>query len=94
MTKSVFTALPKKPGATKCELSRTISLMSQLTKLILRVLLNRIQGRTTGEVSEEQYGFMLDKGTCNAIFLLRILSERSIEMKKDLHVCFIDCDSI
>ena len=49
MTKSVFIALPKKPGATKCELFRTISLMSQLTKLILRVLLNRIRGRTAGE---------------------------------------------
>ena len=90
MTKSVFIALPKKPGATKCELFRTISLMSQLTKLILRVLLNRIRGRTAGEVSEEQYGFMPDKGTRNAIFLLRMLSERSIEMQKDLYVCFVD----
>jgi len=51
MTKSVFIALPKKPGETKCELFRTISSMSQLTKLIfLRVLLNRIRGRTAGEV--------------------------------------------
>jgi len=29
--------------------------------LILRVLLDRIRGRTAGEVSEEQYGFMPDK---------------------------------
>ena len=68
--------------------------MSQLTKLILRVLLNRIRGRTAGEVSEEHYGFMPDKGTRNAIFLLRMLSERSIEMQKDLYVCFIDYESI
>jgi len=33
---------------------------------------------------------MPDKGTRNAIFLLRTLSERSIEMQKDLYVCFVD----
>jgi len=47
--------------------------MSHLTKLIIRVLLKRICGRTAVEVAEEQYGFMPDKGTRNAIFLLRIL---------------------
>lgn len=90
MCKSVFVAMPKKPGATKCENFRTISLMSHLTKVVLRVLLNRLRGRTAGEVAEEQYGFMPDKGTRNAIFVLKILSERAIEMQKDLYVCFID----
>jgi len=90
MCKSVFITLPKKPGATKCELYRTISLMNQLTKVILRVLLNRLRGRTAGEVAEEQYGFTPDKGTRNAIFVLRMLGERAVEMQKDLYVCFID----
>jgi len=31
-----------------------------------------------------------DKGTRNAIFILRMLSERAIEMQKDIYVCFID----
>ena len=38
LTKSVFIALPKKPGTTECEKHRTISLMSHLTKILLRVL--------------------------------------------------------
>ncbi|GFR85819.1 transposon TX1 uncharacterized 149 kDa protein [Elysia marginata] len=33
LTKSIFIALPKKPGATECELHRTISLMSHVTKI-------------------------------------------------------------
>ena len=33
MSRSIFIALPKKPGATDCELHRTISLMSHVTKL-------------------------------------------------------------
>ena len=32
LSKSIFIALPKKPGAIECELHRTISLMSHITK--------------------------------------------------------------
>src|SRR5438132_191225 len=35
LSKSIFIALPKKPGATGCELHRTISLMSVVIKFIL-----------------------------------------------------------
>jgi len=82
--------MPQKAGATKCERYRTISLMSHLTKLIIRVLLKRIRGRTADEVAEEQYGFMPDKGTRNAIFLLRILAVKSIQMQKNVYICFLD----
>ena len=34
MSRSIFIALPKKPEATECELHRTISLMSHVTKLL------------------------------------------------------------
>jgi len=64
--------------------------MSHLTKLIIRVLLKRVRGRTADEVAEEQYGFMPDKGTRNAIFLLWILTERSIQMQKNVNICFLD----
>ena len=33
---------------------------------------------------------MDDRGTRNAIFVLRLMAERAIEMQKDLCVCFID----
>ena len=45
-------------------------------KLVLRVIMNRITGRTLSEISEVQYGFMSDRGTRNAIFVLRRLVER------------------
>ena len=38
----------------------------------------------------EQYDFKPDKGTGNAIFVLRMLVEWSIEKQKDIYVCFID----
>ena len=88
MSKSIFITLPKKPGTTKCELHRTISLMSHMTKLILKILLQRVRGRTREEISEKQFGFATDKGTRNAIFTIRIISERCIEMKKDIHMFY------
>ena len=90
LNKSIFIALPKMNGTIKCEKHRTISLMSHVTKLVLRIVINRIRGRTLHEIAPEQYGFMPDKGTENVIFVLRMLVERSIEKQKYVYVCFID----
>ena len=64
--------------------------MSHMTKVTLKVLLQRMRGRTKGEISEEQFGFMPDKGTRNAIFTLRMITGRCVEMQKDVYICFID----
>ena len=90
MYKSIFNTITKVKGTAKCEKHRTLSLMSHVTKLVLRVIMNRIRGRTLSEISEVQYGFMPDRGTRNAIFVLRRLVERMIEKQKDVYVCFID----
>ena len=86
----IFIAIPKKPGASECELHRTISLMSVVTKISLKVLLMRMRSRLRPEINQVQCGFTEDTGTRNAIFILRNLCERSIEVNKDLYLCFID----
>ena len=48
------------------------------------------QEEKLGETSEEQFGFAHDKATRNAIFTLRMISERCIEMKKNIYICLID----
>ena len=70
MYKSIFITIPKVNGTAKCEKHRTLSLMSHVTKLVLRVIMNRIRGRTLSEISEVQYGFMPDRATRNVIFVL------------------------
>ena len=90
MYKSIFIAIPKKPGAVECNLHRTISLMSQITKIILKVILNRIKQKLKPEIAEEQYGFIEGKGTRNAVFIMRMISERAIEVQKNVYMCFID----
>ena len=90
LSKSIFIALPKKPAAIECELHRTISLMSHITKILLRIIMKRARNRIKPEIAEEQCGFVEGKGTANAIYILRNLMERSLEVKKDLYICFID----
>ena len=51
LSKSIFIAGPKKPGAIEYELHRTIS---------LRVILARIKSRTRSEIGNEQCGFVED----------------------------------
>ena len=64
--------------------------MSDVTKLVLRIVINRIRAIILQEITSEQYGFMPDKGTGNAIFVLRMIVKRSIKKQKDVYVCFID----
>ncbi|GFO32339.1 endonuclease-reverse transcriptase [Plakobranchus ocellatus] len=90
LSKSIFIALPKKPGATECELPRTISLMCHITKILLKIIMLRIRKTIKLEIAEEQCGFVEDKGISNAIYILRTLIERALEEQKDVYLCFID----
>ena len=78
--KSIFITIPKKEGATECGQHRTISIMSQTGKIVLRVILNRMRNKVDQNIGQEQYGFRKGKGTTNAIFSLRMIIERAIEM--------------
>ena len=73
--------LPKKDGASECGMHRTIS---------VRILMQRMRSKLKPEISNSQFGFIAAKGTRNAIFTLSMMIERTIEMKKDLYLCFID----
>ena len=87
---SIFIKLPKVNGTIKCEKHRIISLMSHVTKLVLRIVINKIRGITLDEIAPVQYGFMPDKGTGNAIFVLQRLVVRSVEKQRDVYTCVFD----
>ena len=87
LTKSILIAIPKKSGTTECKLHRTISLMSHVTKVLLKILMMRMRNKIKSEIAEEQYKFMTDKSTRNVIFIFRMLIERTIEVKHDVYLC-------
>ena len=64
--------------------------MSHVTKILMKILMSRARNKTIWEISNTQCGFVRDKGTRNAIFMVHTLSERAINMQQDLFLCFID----
>ena len=63
LCRPIFIALPKEPGTVECQLHRTISLRSHITKLILRIFLERVHIRIRPEMGIEQCGVVEDTGT-------------------------------
>lgn len=45
--------------------------MSHVTKFTLKVILARIKPKLERKISEEQYGFMKDKNTTTALYIMR-----------------------
>ena len=79
MSKSIFITLPKKPKAVECGDYRLISLMPHVTKIFLRVILNRIKSRINLEVGDEQFGFRAGSGTREGIFCFNILAQNILK---------------
>ena len=53
------------------------------------LVMNRLRRKINERVLEEHYGFRKGKGATNAIFALRMIIERSVEMQKTVFLCFI-----
>ena len=83
-------ALKKKTEATKCSNYCTISLIAHTAKIIAKILIRRIEKKTEDVLGEDQFGFRRGKGTRDAIGMMRIIAERTLEIGEELCVCFID----
>jgi hypothetical protein len=87
---SQIVAIPKKPGTTKIEEHRGISLMSCTAKLFNKILLHRIQSVLDKYLRKEQNGFRPHRGTITQILALRRLIEEAEIHKKNLIITFVD----
>jgi hypothetical protein len=74
-------ALKKKPKATKCGDHRIISLIAHTIKIVARILRRRIERKIEDAIGADQFGFRRGKGTRNAVVMLRIISERTVDMR-------------
>ena len=89
-TQSIMLPLPKKGNLKKCQNYRTISLISHSSKVILRILLNRLKAKAEEILSEEQAGFRPGRSTAEQIFNLRLLIEKHLDHQQPLYHNFID----
>ena len=63
--------------------------MCHTLKLLLTVTLKRITNKIDKERGCEQAGFRKNSGTREAIFCLKVITEKYLEMGKELYACFI-----
>ena len=90
---SILTPLYKGKGnVTDCNNYRGIKLMCHGMKLFERLVEDRL--RQVIEISSTQYGFQQGKSTTEPIFALRMMQEKHLEKRQDLHMIFVDLEKV
>ena len=88
--KSVFVPIFKKGCKKECENYRTIALISHASKVLLKVILKRLEAFLLPELPDEQAGFKRGRVIRDHIANLRWLLQSSREYQQDVFICFID----
>ena len=82
--------LPKKGNLQQCKNYRTISLVCHPSKVLLKVLLNRLKRQAESIITGEQAAFRAGRSTNQQIFNFRILCKKYLQHQHDLYYAFID----
>ena len=88
--RSIFLTLPKKGDLKLFTNYRTIALISHISKVLLRIIQNRITTYIDRELPFEQADFRKGRGTRDQIANLRWIIEKSYEYGNALYMRFID----
>src|SRR6478609_6728954 len=89
-TRAVMIPLQKKMNAVECSDHRTISLISHASKILLKILTNRIEAKARDFIERNQFGFRKACGTRDAIGVMRMICDRSLEFGNNVYICFVD----
>ena len=87
---SLIITLAKKGNLQVCQKYRTISLISHSSKVMLKVILNRLKAQAEEIIAKEQAGFRAGRSTTEQIFNLKILYEKYLQHQQNLYHVFID----
>ena len=90
LEKAVFIPIPKKGNTKECSNYRTIALISHTSKIILKILQDRLQQYVNHELPGVQAGFRKGRGTRNQIANIQWIMGKAREFQKNIYFCFID----
>ena len=88
--RSVFIPILKKGNAKECSNYCTIALISQVSKVMLKILQARLQQYVNRELSDVQAGFRRSRGTRDQIANIHWIMEKAREFQKNIYFCLID----
>ena len=77
-----------------CSNYRTIVLISQANKVMLKILQARLQQYMNRELPDVQAGFKKGRGTRDQIANIRSVIKKVREFQKNIYFCFIDYDKV
>ena len=87
---SVFTTIPKKSNAKECSNDRTVALISQVSKVMFKILQPRLQQYVNRKLPDVQVVFRKGRGTRDQIVNICWIIEKAREFQKNIYFCFID----
>ena len=87
---SVFIPIPKKGNAKECSNYRTIALISQASKVMLKIPQVRLQQYVNPKLPDVQAGFRNGRGTRDQIANILWIMEKVREFQKNIYLCFTD----
>ena len=87
---SVFLPIPKKGNVKECSNYCTTALISQASKVMLKILQARFQQYVNYELPDLQAGFRKRRGTRGQIANIRWIIKKAREFQKNLYFCFND----
>src|SRR6478609_2488526 len=85
--KSCDDSFAKKMNAVECSDHRTIRLTSHASKILLKILTNRIEAKAMDFIGRNQFGLRKGCGTRDAIGVMRMICERSLEFGNNVYIC-------
>ena len=88
-TKWLIIKIPKKGNLQLCQNYRMINLISHSSKVMLKIVLNRLELQAKEIIAEEQAGFRARRSTTEQIFNLRILCEKNIQHQQNLYMSLL-----
>ena len=87
--RSVFIPIPKKGNGKECSNYHTVTLISDASKMMLKILQVRIQQYVNQELPDVQDGFRKGRGTRDQIANICWIIEKARELHKNIYFCFI-----
>ena len=90
LERSVFIPIPKKGNDKECSNYCTIALISQASKVMLKILQARLQQYVNHELPDVQAGFRKGRGTRDQIAKICWIIKKAREFQKNNYFCFID----
>ena len=92
--KTNFITIPKKGNAKECSNYHTTALISQDSKVRLKILAGRPQQYVNHELPDVQSGFKKGRGTRGQIASIWWITEKARGFQKSIYFCFIDYDKV